>query len=103
MKIAIDHLRLLHRWPGVVRRQALPVPLPVLPPELWMLIAEFMDPTELEELIGLNRVFFDIVMHNRYREVKLIASVPLILFRKIDALKYELFAVGYFVLLQVFH
>ena len=51
-----------------------------------MFIAELIDPIKLQKLIGVNRIFFDVVMNNRYREVKLIASIPLILFRKIDSL-----------------
>jgi hypothetical protein len=55
-----------------------------------MVVAELIDPAELEKLIGVNRAFFDIVMDNRYREVKLIDLDPVDLFRKVDALKYVL-------------
>jgi hypothetical protein len=62
--------------------------MPTLPPELWRVIAEFIDPIELDRLIGVNRVFFEIVLENRYREVRFIDSDPLRLFRKIDVIKY---------------
>lgn len=60
--------------------------VPQLPIELWMAIAEFIDPVELEKLIGVNRGFFEIAMDKRYTEVKLI-EYPSRLLNKLDRLK----------------
>jgi hypothetical protein len=73
-----------------------PPEVPTLPREVWIIIAGFIDPTELEKLNGVNRVFYEIVMDNRYREVGLVDSDPRRLFRKIDALKYVLVLVYFF-------
>ena len=67
--------------------------MPTLPAELWMAIAEFIGTVELENLIGVNRIFFEIVMDNRYREMELIDADPISLFRKIDRLQYVIFLV----------
>ena len=61
--------------------------VPSLPPEVWMIIAEFIDPLDLETLTGVSHVFYEIVMDKRYREFKLIESDVLQFFRKIDRLK----------------
>lgn len=68
--------------------------MPTLPAELWMAIAEFIGTVELENLIGVNRIFFEIVMDNRYREMELIDADPISLFRKIDRLQYVFFSGG---------
>jgi hypothetical protein len=62
--------------------------VPPLPSELWMIIAELIGPVELHKLLGVNRVFFELAMDNRYREVNLIGSDPISLFRKVDSLQY---------------
>jgi len=40
-----------------------------LPPELWCRIAQYLPQSTLKELYGVNRVFFDLAMSERYREV----------------------------------
>ncbi|KAG6848534.1 hypothetical protein H0H93_016244 [Arthromyces matolae] len=42
-----------------------------LPAELWYLVASNLQPRDIEKLLGLNRVFFDIVMDRRYNELNL--------------------------------
>ncbi|RDB21904.1 hypothetical protein Hypma_010848 [Hypsizygus marmoreus] len=41
--------------------------IPPLPPELWIAIAEFFEPAELEKLIDVNRDFFELMINARYQ------------------------------------
>jgi hypothetical protein len=98
VKTLVDHLRRPRRVEPP-SRAATPISanyVPTLPPEVWIIIAGFIDPTELEKLNGVNHVFFEIVMDNRYREVGLVDSDPRSLFRKIDALQYVLALIYFF-------
>ena len=40
-----------------------------IPPEIWFHIAEFIPNKHLHDLLAVNRIFFDIAMDIRYREV----------------------------------
>ncbi|KAJ2933772.1 hypothetical protein H1R20_g3327, partial [Candolleomyces eurysporus] len=46
---------------------------PDLSPELWLHIAEMLEPEERHKLIGLNRLFFELVMNERYRNLSLVS------------------------------
>ena len=46
---------------------------PELPAELWLHIGEMLEPEERYKLIGLNRLFFEIVMNERYRNLRLVS------------------------------
>lgn len=41
------------------------------PPEIWLNVALFVDDDDLHRLLGINRVFFDIAMNLRWKEVVL--------------------------------
>jgi regulatory protein YycH of two-component signal transduction system YycFG len=43
--------------------------MPSLPREIWQHIAQFIHPDDLQGLISLNRIVFDIVMDCRYRQM----------------------------------
>ena len=42
-----------------------------LPPEIWLNVALFVRDNELRHLLGINRLFFDIAMDLRWKEVVL--------------------------------
>ncbi|KAJ2933769.1 hypothetical protein H1R20_g3323, partial [Candolleomyces eurysporus] len=46
---------------------------PELPTELWLHIAEMLEPKERHKLIGLNRLFFETAMNERYRNLSLVS------------------------------
>ncbi|KAF9467613.1 hypothetical protein BDZ94DRAFT_1318581 [Collybia nuda] len=58
-----------------------------LPPELWMVICEFMEPDELVKYMGIHSVFYDWTMDLRYREVELKDLQPSRLLKLIEKLK----------------
>ncbi|KAG5650476.1 hypothetical protein H0H81_012128 [Sphagnurus paluster] len=61
---------------------------PVLPPELWLLIAHHLPYEELESLFTLNRVFYAAVMDIRYHDINLLEADACRFLRKIDALRW---------------
>ncbi|KAG6916356.1 hypothetical protein DXG01_007192 [Tephrocybe rancida] len=57
-----------------------------LPPELWLLVATYLEDEDIHRALGLNRIFFEKVMA-RYREVSLIQlNRPWLFMRTIEAL-----------------
>ncbi|KAJ2932618.1 hypothetical protein H1R20_g4478, partial [Candolleomyces eurysporus] len=46
---------------------------PDLSAKLWLHIAEMLEPEERHKLIGLNRLFFELVMNERYRNLSLVS------------------------------
>lgn len=60
---------------------------PMLPPELWIEISQYLDAAELYKMGRLNRLFFDLAMDERYREMALTdVQIPQVL-GKVEALK----------------
>ncbi|RXW20490.1 hypothetical protein EST38_g5363 [Candolleomyces aberdarensis] len=47
---------------------------PDFPAELWLHIAGMLEPEERHKLIGLNRLCFELVMNERYRNLSLVSS-----------------------------
>ena len=41
----------------------------VLPREIWLHVANFIKPSALEDLIGLNSTFYQLAMDCRYRQI----------------------------------
>jgi hypothetical protein len=41
----------------------------IIPPEIWLLIAEYIPEEEFKNLIGLNSFFYNTIMDARYRRV----------------------------------
>jgi hypothetical protein len=54
--------------------------VPHLPPEMWFLVAEHLreqlSNSKFEQLLGINKVFYDIVMKRKYEKLHLGASCP---------------------------
>lgn len=75
--------------PSSLRRRV----LPHLPPELWIAIAELIDPADLGKLLGLNRFFYNLVLDMRYRELRLLELYPYQFLKKIDYLKWVLLTI----------
>ena len=44
------------------------------PVEIWLSAIEYLDDKELQALIGVNRLFFDLGMDQRYREVEIVTG-----------------------------
>ncbi|KAF8063269.1 hypothetical protein FPV67DRAFT_1672299 [Lyophyllum atratum] len=61
--------------------------MPQLPPELWLMIAHHLQFEELEKLLGLNRIFYGLVMDHRYREVDILEAESSCFLRKVEALQ----------------
>ena len=40
-----------------------------IPPEIWLHVAKFIAKEDLYDLLGVNSIFFNIAMDNRYREI----------------------------------
>ena len=47
-----------------------------IPPEIWFHIAKFIPNKDVRDLLGVNRVFFNIAMDIRYREIMIGARTP---------------------------
>jgi hypothetical protein len=42
-----------------------------IPVEIWLMIASYLRREDFDKLLNANVVFFNIIMDNRYREVKI--------------------------------
>ena len=42
-----------------------------LPPPVWLAIAQFIPALHLKDMLSVNRVFFDLAMDYRYRQISL--------------------------------
>lgn len=42
-----------------------------LPPEIWLYISGFLSDTELRDLMAVNRIFYQISLDIRYREISI--------------------------------
>lgn len=58
-----------------------------LPLELWFHIAELLHPQDLYKLIGVNRVFFNMIMNEVYGQLSFITSDPHVFSDKLRALQ----------------
>jgi hypothetical protein len=61
-----------------------------LPVELWLLIAEFLEPKEKRKLIGVNRLFFELVMDELYTHLSLVSDDPSLFIHAMESLRYAL-------------
>lgn len=58
-----------------------------LPIELWFYIAEFIPPPDLPKLIGINRVFFTLIMNELYNHLSFISLDPRVFCDKLTELQ----------------
>ncbi|KAF9476147.1 hypothetical protein BDN70DRAFT_863714 [Pholiota conissans] len=60
-----------------------------LPPELWILIAEQLPPDDLLKLIGVNRLFFNLIMNELYGQLSFITADPHVFLENDDLIMCE--------------
>jgi len=58
-----------------------------LPAELWLYIAEFVPPRERRRLVGVNRLFFNIIMNELYSQLSFITADPRVFSDKLRSLQ----------------
>ncbi|KIM44335.1 hypothetical protein M413DRAFT_443337 [Hebeloma cylindrosporum] len=58
-----------------------------LPIELWFYIAELIPPSDLLKLVGINRVFFTLIMNELYNQLSFITSDPRVFIDKLTELQ----------------
>lgn len=59
-----------------------------LPPELWLRIAHFTPDQDLFRLASVSRLFLDMVLDRRYRELIIDSDQPEVLIAKLARIKY---------------
>ena len=47
----------------------IPFMAPIIPPELWLRVAQFIPASVLRNLYSVNPVFLDLALNERYREI----------------------------------
>jgi hypothetical protein len=58
-----------------------------LPSELWILIAEQLPPGDLLKLIGVSRLFFNLIMNELYGQLSFITGDPHVFLEKVKTLQ----------------
>lgn len=61
--------------------------MPTLPVEVWFHIAEFIPPYDLPRLVGVNRLFFEVIMDQLYNQLSFISSDSRVFTEKVKALR----------------
>jgi hypothetical protein len=60
---------------------------PELPVELWLLIAEYLEPKEKRKLIGVNRLFYELAMDELYGHLSLVSDDPWLFIDTMETLR----------------
>ncbi|KDR72806.1 hypothetical protein GALMADRAFT_212831 [Galerina marginata CBS 339.88] len=76
------------KFPSPAPPTSAPAPgLPPLPLELWFHIAELVPPPDLPKLIGVHRVFFEMIMSELYSQLSFISADPRVVCEKLRSLQ----------------
>ena len=51
-----------------------PAMVPIVPPEIWLRVAQFIPTSVLRNLYSVNRIFLDLALNERYNDINLAIS-----------------------------